>query len=107
MRPGVGGEGGEAFGGFDVGGVVVAEEGAVAGEEAGEGEGGLVVGGGGEEGEQGRGGKRKGGTNAKWEACESTLAVRRSFIAAALSIVVWGLFSRGDGDGGWLGLLRM
>lgn len=34
MRPCVGGEGGEAFGGFDVGGVVVAEEGAVVGEEA-------------------------------------------------------------------------
>ena len=35
MGPGVGGEGGEAFDGFDVGGVVVAHDGAVMGEEAG------------------------------------------------------------------------
>ncbi len=34
VRPGVGGEGGEAFDGFDVGGVVVAHDGAEAGEEA-------------------------------------------------------------------------
>ena len=34
VRPGVGGEGGEAFDGFDVGGVVVAHYCAVAGEEA-------------------------------------------------------------------------
>ena len=34
VRPGVGGEGGEAFDGFDVGGVVVAHDGAGAGEEA-------------------------------------------------------------------------
>ena len=34
MGPGVGGEGGEAFDGLDVGGVVVAHDGAGAGEEA-------------------------------------------------------------------------
>ena len=45
MGPGVGGEGGEALGGFYVGGVVVAHYCAVVGEEAvvGRGVGGLVV----------------------------------------------------------------
>ena len=44
MGPGVGGEGGEALGGFYVGGVVVAHYCAVVGEEAfgGRGVGGLV-----------------------------------------------------------------
>ena len=37
VGPGVGGEGGEALDGFDVGGVVVAEDCAGAGEEAGRG----------------------------------------------------------------------
>ena len=113
MGPGVGGEGGEALGGFYVGGVVVAHYCAVVGEEAVGGKGGGGVSfcwifsipffGGEKRGsglgsgvgmreKQKKGGKGGGGViYAKWEAFSSTFADRRSFMAAALSMMVLGL----------------
>ena len=105
MGPGVGGEGGEAFDGFDVGGVVVAHDGAGAGEEA-TGMGDQSFRGGGGE-VLGVGiGRLEGVTYAKWEAFSSTFSLSRFFMATALSMMVADPSTSGRRRRGWLILLR-